>query len=197
MVRIAEREYEKCVEKLKDLPWGSIQNDTYDNKSDFIYYVNSVDLVEKLSAINGCSFEYALNRFYCYITSKKVEQILCKLGAKREKNERNHDIDVYINDIPFDIKLTVLPRLFKGENLKSRETKNRLAGWYMNNASTGRRKQQCNRLYIVCTGSTYEECLAMKSDFCGIEEACKEFLKYHKDRQFNVINGNYVDVIIV
>lgn len=197
MVRIADKEYEKCVAVLKDLPWGSIQNDTYDSKSDFIYYVNSVDLVEKLSAINGCSFEYALNRFYCYITSKRVEQILWKLGAKREKNERNHDVDIYINEIPFDIKLTVLPRLFKGENLKSRETKNKLASWYMKNASNGRRHQNCNRLYIVCTGDTYEECLAMKSDFLSIEEACKEFLRYYKDRPFNMIEDNYVDVIIV
>ena len=74
-----------------------MQNNYYDKASNFIYKVGSLD--ECLIEIErtGTNKEYALHRWYNYMTSIQCEYIFCEYGAVHEKDKYNHDVDIYID----------------------------------------------------------------------------------------------------
>ena len=69
-----------------------MQNNYYDKESNFIYKVGSLD--ECLIEIErtGINKEYALHRWYNYMTSIQCEYIFCEYGAVHEKDKYNHDV---------------------------------------------------------------------------------------------------------
>lgn len=90
-------------------PIWDMQNNHSDKNTNFIYSTKSLDdcLVEIEK--RGVDKEYALHRWYNYHTSVCCEYIFCEFGAIHEKNKYNHDVDIYINNTQFDVKLTVYP----------------------------------------------------------------------------------------
>ncbi len=90
------------------------------------------------------------------IKPRFTEGLFVKYGAQKEKQLYNHDIDIYINEIPYDVKLTVYPAKLKrsGEilNLHNRDDKNTLIRWMYANQSQEGRKHLKNRMFIVCNG---------------------------------------------
>lgn len=84
-----------------------MQNNYYDTASNFIYKVTSLD--ECLIEIErtGTNKEYALHRWYNYITTIHCEHIFCEYGAIPEKDKYNQYI--YHGRVPFNVKLTVYP----------------------------------------------------------------------------------------
>ena len=161
-----------------------------DYKSNFIYHVETVDECIELAKKNDVSVEYALHRWYNFKTSTFCEKIFIDLGAKKEQDEKNKEIDLYIDDIPFDIKLTVYPKRLSNHpyDLTTREGKNALIKWLYENQSQQSRKHLKNRLFIVCDGKTQEDSLSLKSDFSKIEVKIKEYMSYQKEYGFNEIN---------
>lgn len=187
---VTKQELHKALSLLSS-KW-SRQNNTSDKRSNFIYYVETVDECLSKAREMGIGENYVLHRWYNYHTSKYCEYLFVKHGAKKESNEFHHDIDIYIDGIPYDVKLTVYPAKLEKENvlldLNSREGKNELIQWMYKNQSQEGRKHLKNRIFIVCNGKNTEEKLAKKSDFETIEQKIDNYFKYLKSNEPNKLN---------
>lgn len=191
---ITKQELDKAF-SLLSTKWGR-QNNISDKRSNFIYQVETVD--ECLSKAREMQIDqnYVLHRWYNYHTSIYCEHLFVKYGAKKESDIYNHDIDIYIDDIPYDVKLTVYPAKLEKEgifyDLNTRDGKDKLIQWMYSNQSQQGRKHLKNRFFIVCNGKTTEEKLSKKSDFDTIEQKISnyfEFLKTNKPNEM-IITDN-------
>lgn len=184
-----KNDLQACLNKLEN-NWD-IQTNRGDEESNFIYEYDS--LTESLNEINskGVNKQTALHRWYNYITSIACEYLFCEYPmVKHHPNKYCHDIDIYINSTPFDVKLTVYPKSLREEkpyDLSTRDGKNQMIKWFYENQSQGNRKQMVNRIYVVCDAETYEQSLAMKCEFDVIREQIKNFLDDISVNGFNKI----------
>jgi hypothetical protein len=164
-----------------------MQNNSFDRSTNFIYRMNS---------LNDCMIEiertrvdkdYALHRWYNYMTSIYCEYIFCDYGAVHEEDKFNHDVDIYIDGIPFDVKLTVYPAKLSSRpyDLKTRVGKDEMIRWYYANQSQQRRKQILNRLYVVCDANTSHENMVMKSNFDLMRHRISSYMNYIKKYGLN------------
>lgn len=191
---VAKEELHKALSLLSS-QWKR-QNNIYDKRSNFIYYVETVDECLVKAREMGIDENYVLHRWYNFHTSKYCEYLFVKHGAKKEDNEFHHDIDIYINGVPYDVKLTVYPAKLERDNiylnLDSREGKNELIQWMFKNQSQEGRKHLKNRFFIVCNGASTEEKLAKKSEFDTIEQKIINYFDFLKSNQPNklVIEDN-------
>lgn len=189
-----ENELQKAL-KYIDANW-IMQNNNYDFKSAFIYKTNTVEEVINLSKINNVDYKYCLHRWYNFHTSIQCENIFIEYGAIKEKNYRNKEIDIYINNIPFDVKLTVYPKALSNHpyDLNKKEDKNKLIEWMYLHQSQEQRKHLKNRLFIVCDGNTQYDSLCLKSDFNQIRKKIFNYINEVNKNGFNEItitdNGN-------
>lgn len=183
-----EADLKKCLSMIK-ADW-KMQNNYLDSNTNFIYKCETLE--ECLNQIQkfGVDKEYALHRWYNYMTSVASEYIFCDYGAVHEKDVYNHDVDIYINNIPFDVKLTIYPaKLFdRPYDLNTRKGKNQMIQWYYSNQSQQSRKQLLNRIYIVCDNDDPYDCLKMKSDFDILREKIKEFMEYSLKNGLNQLS---------
>lgn len=199
MLKIDQQELDRCAKYLAmpDHSWGKVQNDANDKETGFIYFCDRMSQVLDLCIANDSPFDYALHRWFNFHTSKQVENIFCELGATHEQNEKNHDIDIYFNDTPYDIKLSVMPSAFKGKPLATRAERNELINWLINNASKEGRHQNANRLYIVCDAETQEQMLLLKGNYDKIKAQCQKFVDYYKSHPLNKIGDKFYDIIVI
>lgn len=206
MVPNIEQDLKECL-KLISANWKK-QGDELDKKTKFIYETETLqeclDLIQK----KGADRDYALHRWYNHKTSVHCEYIFCEFGAEHEENVYNRDVDIYIDQTPFDVKLTVYPAKLSNRpyDLRTREGKNEMIQWYYANQSQGQRKQLINRLYVVCDGRNQEERLRLKSEFELLRKEISSFMSYVKEKELNQITitddfGNnypvYSDLIYV
>lgn len=182
-----EEDLKKTMEIIS-ASWN-MQNNSYDKASNFIYQMKSLN--ECLSEIErrNVNREYALHRWYNYMTSIQCEYIFCEYGAVHDTNKYNHDVDIYIDDIPFDVKLTVYPAKLSSRpyDLMTREGKNEMIRWYYANQSQQNRKQMLNRLYVVCDASSPYENMVMKSNFDLMRRRIADFMQNVKSNGLNEI----------
>lgn len=167
----------KCL-KLINPDW-KIQSNNLDKDTNFIYKCKTLeDCLSEIEA-RKVDKEYALHRWYNYMTSIACEYIFCDYGAIHEKDIYNHSVDIYINNIPFDVKVTVYPAKLsdKPYNLKTRTGKNEMIKWFYANQSQQARKQMLNRIYVVCDAVSQSERLKLKSNFYLLRKKIKAFME--------------------
>ena len=164
-----------------------MQSDADDEKSRFIYTTKTVNAVLEQAKLNDIDPSYALHRWYHYHTSKECENIFIENGAIKEPNYHHKTIDIYIQGISFDVKLTVYPQKLADHpyDLTTRQGKNKMIEWLYKNQSQEQRKHLKNRLFIVCDGDTPYESLCLKSNFEQIEEKIKIYLQITTEKGFN------------
>lgn len=179
-----EQDLHKAYEMM-DSKWA-IQNEKGDQETRFIYKAQTLEDVIDKATILGVDVNYALHRWYNYQTSIYCEHIFCDYGAVHEKDIYDHDKDIYINNIPFDVKLTVYPSIlsFHPFDLNTRTGKDAMIQWFYNSQSKGKRKQTVNRLYVVCDG---ENPLKMKSDFDKIRPQIKQYMDVYSSAPINTV----------
>lgn len=109
--------------------------------------------------------------------------------AVHEKNIYNHDVDIYINKIPFGVKLTVYPEKLcsRPYDLSTRAGKDKMIRWFYSNQSQESRKQMVNRLYVVCDAPTPHDKMIMKSNFDLMRERISEYMRQVKEHGLNEI----------
>lgn len=185
------RKLEEDLRKTMDIISASwnMQNNSYDRTSNFIYRMESLDdcLIEiERTNVNK---EYALHRWYNYMTSVQCEYIFCEYGAVHEKDKYNHDVDIYIEGVPFDVKLTVYPAKLSSRpyDLTTRQGKDDMIRWYYANQSQQGRKQMLNRLYVVCDALSPYENMVMKSNFDLMRQRISDYMQYIKTYGLNSI----------
>lgn len=156
-----------------------IQNNTYDKRTNFIYNVDTLDdcLIE--IERTGADKEYALHRWYNYMTSIKCENIFCDYGAVHEQDKYNHDVDIYIDGVPFDVKVTVYPNALSNRpyDLDTRQGKDDMIQWFYDNQSHQSRQQYLNRLYVVCDAPSVKEKNIMKCNFQLMRERISAYMQ--------------------
>lgn len=161
-------------------PDWKMQNNYLDRQTNFIYQCKTLN--ECLNQINvrKVDKEYALHRWYNYMTSVACEYIFCDYGAVHDDDIYNHDIDIYISNVPFDVKVTVYPAKLshKPYDLRTRAGKNQMISWYYANQSQQARKQMLNRIYVVCDAPSPAERLKMKSDFTLLRNKIHAFMEH-------------------
>lgn len=186
-MKTLEEDLRECLSIINS-DWNT-QNNILDKQTNFIYQCNTLkeclDLIDK----QNVDKEYALHRWFNYMTSIKCEDIFCEYGAVHDNNIYNHNVDIYIKGIPFDVKLTVYPaKLYQHPyNLKTRKGKNQMINWYYLNQSQESRKQLINRIYVVCDGSSQKERLELKCNFSIIRDKIKKFIDYTTKNGFNTV----------
>lgn len=195
MDRLEFMDHQKCLlfelEKAFSLlsPDWSMQNNFDDDRTRFIYTVKTVD--EIISRCHGdeALFQYALHRWYNYKTSKHCEDLFCLEGATRVENSKDKEADIYIREIPFDVKLTVYSKKFPTypTKLNTRELKNAMCQWLYEHQSQEQRKHMKNRIFIVCHGKDQLDSFRLKMDFDQIHEKIKQYLSYFEENGFNQI----------
>ena len=200
-----EKDLRDCL-GLISADW-KMQNNYSDFRTNFVYKCKSLDECLKNIEANKVSKEYALHRWYNFMTSVTCEYLFCEFGAIHETDPKNHDVDVFINKIPFDVKLTIYPAKLSTRpyDLATREGKNQMIKWYYENQSQQSRKQLINRLYVVCDGKTPYECLKMKSDFELLRKRISDFMALSLKNGLNKIdiydNGRkysvYSDIVYI
>lgn len=182
MLKELKEELEKALDIMK--PTWQRQNNVDDSLTNFIYKYNSFDKIVEISNSKNLDLNYVLHRWYNFKTSDTCEKIFEFYGAIREKNPAHHDIDFYISDEPFDLKLTVYPQALKNTgiyyDLTKVTEKNKLIEWLYLNQSQQNRKHMKNRLFIVCNGSNN---IKLKSDFSKICKEVKFWIKLYLDKE--------------
>lgn len=193
-----KRELKKALHYINEI-WDK-QNDIDDQKSNFIYKVDTVDDVIKMSNIYKIDYKYALHRWYNFKTSTYCEKVFVENGAIKEEDYKNKTKDIYINGIPFDVKLTVYPKKLPNHpyDLKTRIGKNEMIKWMYKNQSQQGRKHMANRLFVVCDGNSPYENLCLKSDIDKLEKKIKIYMDVVKKDGFNelVIVDNGIEYIV-
>ncbi len=182
-----ESDLKRCLSLIK-ADW-KMQNNVLDKRSNFIYRCDTLDKCIQQIELTGVEKEYTLHRWYNFMTSIACEYIFCEYGAIHDEDVYNHDVDIYINGIPFDVKLTIYPAKLAHRpfDLKTRIGKNEMIRWYYKNQSQQSRKQMLNRLYVVCDGKDSYECLAMKSDFTILRKKISVYMEHIAKNGINEI----------
>lgn len=183
-----ELDLHRCLD-LMGIDWKKQSNDN-DSDTNFIYKCETLNQCLEEISKSGVNKNYALHRWYNYKTSIETEEIFCKYGAKHCENKYDHNVDIYISDIPFDVKLTCYPKkLFKQKpyDLTTRSGKNDMIRWLYVNQSQENRKQLINRLYVMCDGELYSDAFIMKCNFSKIESVVASYMKYIQSHKINEI----------
>jgi len=180
-----------AIDHLK--PGWVRQDNNLDNTTRFIYGIDSFDgLLREIKKrrLTGSEEQYAIHRWYNWTTSEVCESIFIHYGAKKasaEENQKNH-IDVYINNVPFDIKLSVFPENQDVKKMKLNLAKhfdrNRLIQWFYYNQSKEQRMAYNGRLFMVCEGNSYLEKIALKQDFDQMEIKIKAYMEFLNKENF-------------
>ena len=181
-----ETDLEKCSQ-IMGSSWPK-QSREKDFRTNFIYKCYTLDdCLEAIEINNALDLkDYALHRWYNKTCSIICEYMFCDYGAIHETDIYNHDTDIYIDGIPFDVKLTVYPKQLLNNKLldiTSRQGKNKLLQWLYANQSKENRKQFTNRLYIVCKGHTYLESINLKNNFPKIRQKVYKFMEYYNQHK--------------
>lgn len=162
------------------------QTNRLDNATRFIYRINAYSELIKCAEMGRLSKEskqYALHRWYNNKTSKVCERIFVEYGARKATIEEDlHHTDIFINGIPFDVKLSVFPQNSTVRkmhlDLKRRNDRNRLIEWFYSNQSSEQRNCFNNRIFVVCKGINSAENSKLKQSFDQMDVKIKAYMKY-------------------
>ena len=189
------RQLAGAVESLSE-KWPR-QNNELDNATRFIYGIRTFDELiqsEEMSHLSDENKQYALHRWYNSKTSTVCERIFVEHGAVSASREENlHHTDVFINGMPFDVKLSVFPHNTTVRNmnldLKRRADKNRLIQWFYGNQSSEQRNCFNNRLFVVCVGNDSTENSRLKQSFDQMDAKIQAYMDYLRqiDYAFNEV----------
>lgn len=191
-----------------DYFWGRKQNDEFDRQTNFIYKIESfelllatIDYAFKINAQYDDLKNYALNRWFNFWSAKCVESIFCEQeNVKPHLDSYNKFTDFYIQNIPFDHKTTVFPNRFGKSVPYGILHKGELISWLYENQSQQQRKHHKNRLFIVLVNYKEEdEHWKLKSEIGWLKDIVSAYLlnfDQTKLHSFNYENNTvYADII--
>lgn len=137
--------------------WMRVQNDNFDNKTNFIYQIKTfeellleIDKRFKSDKDFNSYFNYSLNRWFNFWSAFAVEKIFCSLpNVKPAFNHKDRLKDFSIHGITFDHKTSVFPKKFRATFEQAKQNPIALIKWLYENQSRQKRKHYHNRLFIV------------------------------------------------
>lgn len=186
--------------------WGDIQNDRYDNYTKYIYNTTTYDnLVMKTKMI--CKvypdleydrvFRYALNRRFNHIVSHYAEDVFTSHDiVEDEPDIYNKEIDFYINQIPFDLKMSVFPKWFEKDIDYALEHKEELIERMYKHCSKEKRLHNGNKIFIVCYSSDWNH-NQVKGNLEWITEAIDKYIADYDEWNLTIQDNSLSDIIFI
>lgn len=184
------------LKKIKHYRWGRKQDNSWDHKTRFVYKINTYKELMSECKKNFNDDEaltnYAVCRFYNFHSHNMVQDIFMSSDkVTAEKNPKHKTKDFYINNEPFDLKLSVYPKSLRGK-LKSDKD---ISKWMYKNQSNGHRHHLKNRIFvIVLDDNNHDESWKVKRNFSLIKHEVDNFLQ---NPEFVEIDGVKTAVIRV
>ncbi|RJP65814.1 MAG: hypothetical protein C4539_12475 [Ignavibacteriales bacterium] len=179
--------------------WGIKQNDHYDQLTEFIYRYDEFDpLLQRISREEKIIQDdkelftnYALNRWYNFLSAQAVENIFCSNPkVKANIDRRDKLVDFSINDIVFDHKTSVFPKNFHHNINYALGNKTELIKWLYENQSQQGRKHFGNRLFVVVADRNSGEHWKLKAEISWLKEKISVYLeKFEAD---NLEHMNFI-----
>lgn len=189
---------------MMDGTWA-MQNDRQDYLTRFIYRVRGLDELLEECERTGADKNYVLHRWYNFVTSTTAERAFCEAGAIPERNKRNHDIDIWLDGIPYDVKLTVYPRKLSNRpyDISKRSGKDQMMKWLYSHQSWQGRKELTNRLYVMVDETNPRKAYAEKADVDAMRRGARLFVDWvrtHGHHKLEIRDGGnsyrpYADLV--
>lgn len=166
--------------------WGRKQNNLFDEKTNFIYKINSYSaLLEKCKTekLDSSMREYAKNRWLNFKSAKAVEAMFSQhKSVRKEENERHQYIDFYINGINFDHKTSQFPKGFSHDLNYAKEHKEEIIEWLYKNQSRERRMHFENRIFVILFDTKCNQHWKLKSNLIELYSKITDYLdNFNKD----------------
>jgi hypothetical protein len=176
------------LNKLTDLPpWGRPQGDEWDRLSNFVYRVKTLKGVERqtqavaqANRLNPQAFwAYTLRRWYNHHTHNQVLQMfLAHPQVQPEADPKHRTVDFYLRGLPFDLKMSHLPKAYPQGLKYAWQHRHHLAQWQYENQSTQGRYHTGNRLFIILHHRAQPDLTwQLRRDFEALEKIIAEFLE--------------------
>lgn len=176
------------------------QSNILDRKTSFIYDIEDFESFSRVSNLllsKSEDVDYALHRWVNLQISNYCEALFCKYGAIKVENKKDKEKDIFIDNVPFDVKVTNYPNTaYEKFDLKNIEDKNNLAIWFYNNQSQEGRKHLKNRLFVVCNGKDNDEKWKNRINLDLLENKIKGFMNNKEFIKLDVLNTIYGMVVI-
>ena len=182
-----QADLEKCLTLVTPVSYSTDKE--LDYKTKFVYYAKDLnDCLTKIEKF-GVDKSYALTRWYNFMTSVAVKQIFCEAGAVETNDKFNHDVDLYINKIPFTVKLTIFPMKAKDKtfDMKTRQGRNDLLRYYYSNSLKNGSTRLSNCIYVVCDADTKEDAIKLKAKLDMIKAKVEAYMGYIKTHDINQV----------
>jgi hypothetical protein len=163
--------------------WGRKQNDYFDKLTNFIYKTQSFDdvLFEiekrfKNDKEHQNISNYALNRWYNFLSAQAVEKIFCSLpNVKPALDSKNRLVDFTIDGVTFDHKTSVFPKNFPHPIKDAVRKTDELITWLYKNQSQQQRKHLKNRLFVVLYSPDGEH-WKLKAEISWLKERIEKYM---------------------
>ncbi len=192
-VWLAEKELKK--RHIFPYKWRQLQNNNFDRKTNFVY--NTLFFDDLLSIVKDLFiddpnydlyFDYCLNRWYNFWSAKAVEKIFCSHRiVQPAKNKKDRYVDFYINDTPFDLKMTVFPKAYEHYLMNVKADPLPLIKWLYENQSQQGRKHLSNRLFLVLHNQSGEH-WKLKAEINWLSNIIQNYVdNYQKDALHKLI----------
>lgn len=187
--------------------WFIKQNDEYDKLSDFVYKTdNFEEILRKINQINIAGdkkelfFNYTINRWYNFYTAQAIEACFHLSPKVRPfENKKDKFIDFYINDIPFDLKISVFPSKYEKDINTAINHKDDLIKWLYANQSQERRFHKENRLFFMLYDAVNLEHWKLKSQIKWLSLIIHNYLETFRAHNLLTFSSDdniiYTDII--
>jgi len=194
---------EKELKKRTVYPyrWGRKQSNDLDQLTNFIYSINDFNsLLSKIRDFDEDLKNYALNRWYNFLSAKAVEYIFAQHpNVKSNLNQYDKLVDFSINGIDFDHKTSVFPKGY-GKSLEfAQNNKSDLIKWLYENQSQQGRKHLKSRLFIVLYDSVNNQHWKMKSEIMLLKRVIDNYVNSFSIEKLSKLNFGsgvvYSDII--
>lgn len=176
------------------------QSNVLDRKTSFIYDIEDFESFSRVSNLllsKSEDVDYALHRWVNLQISNYCEALFCKYGAIKVENKKDKEKDIFIDNVPFDVKVTNYPNTaYEKFDLKNIEDKNNLAIWFYNNQSQEGRKHLKNRLFVVCNGKDNDEKWKNRINLDLLENKIKNFMNNKEFVKLDLLDAIYGMVVI-
>ena len=172
------------------------QNNLLDRKTKFVYDVDNFELLDRMCKTmlkNEDDRKYAYHRWVNLNISNYCEELFCKYGAEKVKNKKDKEKDIFIDNVPFDVKVTNYPSTsYESFNLDIDQGKKDLCIWLYNNQSNEGRQHFKNRLFVVCCGNNMEEKWRNRTNLKLLDDHIRDFMSkptYYSLEEFKTVCG--------
>lgn len=156
------------------------QNNLLDRKTKFVYDVDNFELLDRMCKTmlkNEDDRKYAYHRWVNLNISNYCEELFCKYGAEKVENKKDKEKDIFIDDVPFDVKVTNYPSTaYENFDLDTEQGKKDLCIWLYNNQSNEGRQHFKNRLFVVCCGNNMEEKWRNRTNLKLLDDHIRDFM---------------------